>query len=191
MSVVPENKPEAIDGHQVKETEVVPHVVEVYSVFSSGMRLYLTYLLGIVLLISTLTKTCLSEPAKQRVRWRPIQVFTSFRIILYPDAASILLMIAPSYAVYYTFQAAVPVIFSEVYQYNTLEIGLALMPVLAGLTGGGILAAAALLVDVFPESPSTAFASAQIARCGFEVNDLITFTMQSLSPPENLLILPQ
>ncbi|EPE35697.1 MFS general substrate transporter [Glarea lozoyensis ATCC 20868] len=448
MSVVPENKPEAIDGHQVKETEVVPHVVEVYSVFSSGMRLYLTYLLGIVLLISTLTstiyapllsllsthfsvsiqsinltvtvyaifqalspaffasladafgrrpvllgvlaiyacaslgltlnkssygvllalralqsiggsatvpiaygivadvavpsqrgkmlgpiqstcnaicavspviggaialgsggvvwvflslliiavlllvlvaftlpetarnvvgngslpvsgiwrtwmsfishtkryepsrKTCLSEPAKQRVRWRPIQVFTSFRIILYPDAASILLMIAPSYAVYYTFQAAVPVIFSEVYQYNTLEIGLALMPVLAGLTGGGILAgklldmnyakfarkcnidttaldknnlrdfhieaaryrhclpfilsetaliiaygwvvqlhvhpalpmilqfficatstvmtytAAALLVDVFPESPSTAFASAQIARCG-------------------------
>ena len=181
--------------------------------------------------------------------WRPIQAFAAFRIILYPDAASVLSMVSPSYSVYYTFQAAVPVIFAEVYDYNELEIGLALLPVLLGLTGGGILAgklldrnyaktagcckadistlnegslqnfpieaaryrnclpfillevalivgygwviqlqvhpaaplimqfficaastvmthtAAALLVDIFPERPSTAFASAQIARC--------------------------
>lgn len=189
-------------------------------------------------------------PERQKFQWRPIQAFASLRIILYPDAASVLSMVAPSYSVYYTFQAAVPVIFADVYGYNELEIGLVLLPVLLGLTGGGILAgklvdrnyaktarscntdvgtldreslqnfpieaaryrnclpfilfetvlivgygwvvqlhvhpaiplimqflicaastvmtntASALLVDIFPERPSTAFASAQIARCG-------------------------
>lgn len=38
------------------------------------------------------------------------------------------------------FQAAIPVIFAEVYGYNELEIGLALLPLLDGLISGGIIA---------------------------------------------------
>jgi hypothetical protein len=77
---------------------------------------------------------------KRRPSWRPINAFASLRIILYLDAAAVLLMVSTSYSVYYTFQAAVPVIFAQIYGYNELEIGLALLPVLLGLTGGGILA---------------------------------------------------
>jgi MFS family permease len=49
-------------------------------------------------------------------------------------------MVACSYSVYYTFQVAIPVIFSEIYGYNELLIGLAFLPGLAGLTIGGIIA---------------------------------------------------
>lgn len=64
----------------------------------------------------------------------------SFRIILYPDAAAVLWMIASSYSVYYTFQVATPVIFADIYGYNELQIGLSFLPGLAGMTVGGIIA---------------------------------------------------
>ncbi|KAF1850163.1 MFS general substrate transporter [Cucurbitaria berberidis CBS 394.84] len=179
------------------------------------------------------------------------RVVDSLRIILHPDAAAILRMIASSYGVYYTFQVAISVIFADVYAYNELQIGLAFLPGLSGMTIGGIIAgrlidanyakaaqkhnidisqtekldltdfpieyaryrmivpfivaqtalvtsygwavqqhvhpavpiilqfficalstllshtASALLVDVFPDVPSTAYASSQLARCGF------------------------
>lgn len=72
--------------------------------------------------------------------WRPLSAFASLRIVLYPDAAAVLCMVASSYSVYYTFQVAVPVIFDEVYGYNELEIGLAFLSGLAGMTIGGIIA---------------------------------------------------
>lgn len=190
------------------------------------------------------------NPAKKRQAWRVLNTFASFRIILYKDAAVVLWMVASSYSVYYTFQVAIPVIFDDIYRYNELEIGLVLLPGLAGMTIGGIIAgklvdrnyaitakkhnveaseknegfridfplevaryrncfvfilieallvisygwavhfrvhpavpivlqfficgistllshtASALLVDIFPETSSTAYASGQIMRCG-------------------------
>ncbi len=187
---------------------------------------------------------------KGRPTWRPLSAFASLRIILYPDAAAVLWMVASSYSVYYTFQVAISVIFEEVYGYNELEIGLTFLPGLAGMTIGGIIAgklvdrnyattlrkhnadvsnkegnkvkdvpleiaryrrcfpfiiletalvagygwavrshvhpsiplimqfficgtstllshtSSALLVDIFPDTPSTAYASGQIMRCG-------------------------
>ncbi|KAH8911218.1 MFS general substrate transporter [Coniochaeta sp. PMI_546] len=64
----------------------------------------------------------------------------SFRIILYPDAAAVLWMVATSYSVYYTYQVAIPVIFADIYHYNELQIGLTFLPGLAGMTLGGIVA---------------------------------------------------
>lgn len=75
-----------------------------------------------------------------KLTWRPLRAFTSLRIILYPDAAAVLWMVASSYSVYYTFQVAIPVIFEEIYGYNELEIGLTFLPGLAGMTVGGIIA---------------------------------------------------
>lgn len=72
--------------------------------------------------------------------WRLLGAFASFRIILYPDTAAVLWMVASSYSVYYTFQVAIPVIFEEIYGYNELEIGLTFLPGLAGMTIGGIIA---------------------------------------------------
>ncbi|EHK27170.1 uncharacterized protein TRIVIDRAFT_217764 [Trichoderma virens Gv29-8] len=80
------------------------------------------------------------NPGKKRQAWRISNTFASFRIILYKDAAFVLWMVASSYSVYYTFQVAIPVIFSEIYKYNELEIGLVLLPGLAGMTIGGIIA---------------------------------------------------
>jgi MFS family permease len=48
-------------------------------------------------------------------------------------------MIAATYSVYYTFQAAIPVIFAEVYGYIELQIGLVLLAGLAGMTLGSLL----------------------------------------------------
>ncbi|KAK8110222.1 uncharacterized protein PG998_006679 [Apiospora kogelbergensis] len=73
-------------------------------------------------------------------RWRPIMLLQSLRIILYPDAAAVLWMIATSYCVYYTFQVAIPVIYHDVYGYNDLEVGLTFLPGLVGMTVGGIIA---------------------------------------------------
>lgn len=185
------------------------------------------------------------------VRKSILRAFDWMRIIVYPDAAVTMWMIASSYVIYYTFQVAIPVIFHDVYAYNELEIGLVFLPGLSGMTIGGILAgklidanyaretnkqsikasqdaetshdafpleraryrmivpficmetaliagygwavqrqvhpavpivmqfficalstllshtASALLVDVFPKSPSTAYASGQFARCEF------------------------
>ncbi|KUI53871.1 MFS antiporter QDR2 [Cytospora mali] len=176
-----------------------------------------------------------------RPPWRPSSLLASLRIIFYPDAAAVLLTISVSYCVYYTVQTAIPVIFEGIYGFNSLEVGCALLPVLAGLTVGGIIAgklldinyaktakadstapsfpierarfrnfwpfiflevalvvgfgwavryrvhpavplileffavgvstvlshsASALLVDIFPDASSTAYASGQIARCG-------------------------
>lgn len=183
-------------------------------------------------------------------KWNVLSVLQSLRIIFYPDAAAVLWMVATSYSVYYTFQVAIPTIYKDVYSYNELEIGLAFLPGLAGMTIGGIIAgklvdrnfakvarkenmvidrqksdtlkdfpieaaryqnclvfvvfevalvvgygwavlygvhpavplvmqfficglstllshtASALLVDIFPESSSTSYASGQIMRCG-------------------------
>ena len=72
--------------------------------------------------------------------WRFLSIFDSLRIILYPDAVAVLWMVASSYAVYYTFQVAIPVISNEYYGYNELQIGLSFLPGLAGMTIGGIIA---------------------------------------------------
>jgi MFS family permease len=79
-------------------------------------------------------------PVDGKLTWRPLSAFASVRIIFYPDAAVVLWMVASSYSVYYTFQVAIPVIFEEIYGYNELEIGLAFLPGLAGMTIGGIIA---------------------------------------------------
>lgn len=73
-------------------------------------------------------------------RWQPLSAFASLRIILHPDAAAVLWMVASSYSVYYTYQVAIPTIFEQVYGYNELLIGLALLPGLAGMTVGGAMA---------------------------------------------------
>ncbi|KAH9432851.1 hypothetical protein MCOR27_010154 [Pyricularia oryzae] len=61
-------------------------------------------------------------------------------IILHADSALVLWVIASSYTVYYIFQVAVPVVFSDIYGYNSLEIGLSMLPGLAGMTIGGMIA---------------------------------------------------
>jgi len=76
----------------------------------------------------------------ERRRWKPLSVLASLRIMLHPDAAAVLWMVASSYSVYYTFQVAIPTIFDEIYGYNDLFIGLAFLPGLAGMTIGGIIA---------------------------------------------------
>ncbi|KAI2472268.1 MFS general substrate transporter [Annulohypoxylon bovei var. microspora] len=79
-------------------------------------------------------------------KWRPGIAFASLRILLYKDASAVLWMVALTYSIYYTFQVAIPVIFSEIYSYNELEIGLVFLPGLAGMTIGGMIAGK--LVDI-------------------------------------------
>lgn len=174
--------------------------------------------------------------------WKPSRLLSSLRIIAHPDAASVLGVIAVSYCIYATLLTVVPTIFDDLYDFNSLQQGCALLPALAGLTFGGIIAgrlidrnyrktteiekvgdsalsieraryrnwtpvvlaevallvafgwaveyhvhpvvplileffvvatstimshtANALLVDIFPNTSSTAYASGQIARCG-------------------------
>lgn len=88
-----------------------------------------------------------SRSATSRIRptWTVKAAVHSLRIILYPDAAAILWMVATSYSVYYTLQVAIPVIYDELYYYNDFEVGLTFLPGLAGMTIGGI--AAGKLVD--------------------------------------------
>lgn len=76
----------------------------------------------------------------ERRPWTISAALGAFRIIVIPDATAVLWMIATSYVVYYTFQVAIPVIFSEVYHYNELQIGLTFLPGLVGMTLGGIVA---------------------------------------------------
>ena len=61
-------------------------------------------------------------------------------MVLHPDAAPVLWMVASSYSVYYTYQVAIPVVFHDIYGFNELETGLAFLPGLAGMTLGGIAA---------------------------------------------------
>lgn len=61
-------------------------------------------------------------------------------IILHADAALVLWVVASSYMIYYMFQVAVPVIFADMYGYNDLQIGLSMLPGLAGMTIGGMIA---------------------------------------------------
>jgi len=75
-----------------------------------------------------------------RPAWKPQNFLDSLRMFLHPDAALVLLMVASSYCVYYTYQVAIPVIFDQVYGYNELEIGLTFLPGLAGMTIGGVVA---------------------------------------------------
>lgn len=81
-----------------------------------------------------------STTSQARPKWTVKAAVHSLRIILYPDAAAILWMVATSYSVYYTFQVAIPVIYDEVYHYNDFQIGLTFLPGLAGMTMGGIVA---------------------------------------------------
>lgn len=80
------------------------------------------------------------DTASVKRKWNVLGAFESLRIIFYPDAAAVLWMVATSYTVYYTFQVAIPIIYENVYSYNDLEIGLAFLPGLAGMTTGGIIA---------------------------------------------------
>ncbi|KFX99172.1 hypothetical protein O988_04014 [Pseudogymnoascus sp. VKM F-3808] len=81
-----------------------------------------------------------SQSDNEKSAWKVLSIFDSLRILLYPDAAAVLWMVASSYTVYYTFQVAIPVIFDEYYAYNALQIGLSFLPGLAGMTIGGIIA---------------------------------------------------
>lgn len=82
----------------------------------------------------------LSCSVDERRPWTIPAALGAFRILVIPDATAVLWMIATSYVVYYTFQVAIPVIFSEVYHYNELQIGLTFLPGLVGMTLGGIVA---------------------------------------------------
>ncbi|TGJ86287.1 hypothetical protein E0Z10_g2477 [Xylaria hypoxylon] len=80
------------------------------------------------------------HPAENRKPWTISATLDAFRIIAVRDATAVLWMIATSYSVYYTFQVAIPAIFAEVYHFNELQIGLALLPGLIGMTMGGFVA---------------------------------------------------
>jgi MFS family permease len=82
----------------------------------------------------------LGSASESRQRWSLREAAAPFRIILHKDAFAVLWMVASSYSIYYTFQVAIPVIFDEVYGYNELQVGLAFLPGLAGMTIGGIVA---------------------------------------------------
>ncbi|KAL1866720.1 hypothetical protein Daus18300_006664 [Diaporthe australafricana] len=75
-----------------------------------------------------------------RPQWGLMMAFHSLRIILYPDTAAVLWMVATSYSVYYTFQVAIPIIFADIYHYHYFTVGLTFLPGLAGMTIGGIVA---------------------------------------------------
>jgi hypothetical protein len=62
------------------------------------------------------------------------------RIVLHPDASAIPYIIASSYGIYYTFQVAIPVIYTELHRYNQLQVGLVFLPSLAGMTIAGKIA---------------------------------------------------
>ncbi|KAI3391819.1 hypothetical protein diail_6781 [Diaporthe ilicicola] len=79
-------------------------------------------------------------PSMPRPQWGLLMASYSLRIILYPDAAAVLWMVATSYSVYYTFQVAIPIIFADVYHYDYFTVGLTFLPGLAGMTIGGIVA---------------------------------------------------
>lgn len=71
-----------------------------------------------LLLRSLMAKTkdeSLSTTQQARPKWVVEMDVHSLRIILCPDAAVILWMVATSYSVYYTFQVAIPVIYDEIY----------------------------------------------------------------------------
>jgi MFS family permease len=89
---------------------------------------------------SEASKNPVQEGRKRTWKLLTTALFASLRIILFPDATAVLWMVAWSYSVYYTIQVAIPVIFKEVYGYNELEIGLAFLPGLAGMTIGCIIA---------------------------------------------------
>ncbi|KAL2066809.1 hypothetical protein VTL71DRAFT_1233 [Oculimacula yallundae] len=82
----------------------------------------------------------------EQPRWNILSPLGALRIILYPDAAAVLVMIATSYTVYYTIQVAIPVIYKDIYGFNDLFVGLTFLPGLAGMTLGGILAGK--LIDI-------------------------------------------
>ncbi|KAL9597353.1 MAG: hypothetical protein Q9179_004291 [Wetmoreana sp. 5 TL-2023] len=97
----------------------------------------------LALLIIAVISLLLVEPRLQedgKPVWRPLSAFISLRLVLYPDAAAVLCMIASSYSVYYTFQVAIPTTFDEIYGFNALEVGLGFLPSLAGMIIGGIIA---------------------------------------------------
>jgi MFS family permease len=72
--------------------------------------------------------------------WKPLRVLDALRIMFYPDAALILWLIACSYSMYYALQVVIPVIYDQVYGFTELQIGLAFLPGLAGMTFGGLVA---------------------------------------------------
>ena len=74
-----------------------------------------------------------------RIVWRPLSVFVSLRLILYLDAAIVLSVIASSYSVYYTFQVAILPIIDKIYGFYALEVGLAFIPGLVGMTIEGFI----------------------------------------------------
>ncbi|KAI1329083.1 major facilitator superfamily domain-containing protein [Xylariaceae sp. FL0255] len=204
-----------------------------------------------------------SDLRNDKASWTLLTVLGAFRIIVIRDATAVLWMIGTSYVVYYTFQVAIPVIFADLYDYNELQIGLATLPGLVGMTAGGIVAgklldrnykhvaeansvstdkksasdllsfpvevaryrnclyfvllelvlvvgygwavayrahpsipiilqfficgtstllshtASALLVDIFPDQSSTAYAAAQVVRCGLSA--VFSATLQPLT----------
>lgn len=181
-----------------------------------------------------------SSQQRPKEPWKPWSLLSSLRIMVHPDAASVLCVVAVSYVIYSTLMTAVPTLFEDIYGFNSLEQGCAVLPALAGVTCGGLVAgrlmdrnydksktagngcinaieraryrhcipvilaevalltgygwaieyrvhpaaplvleffavatstimahtSSALLVDIFPDIASTAYASGQIARCG-------------------------
>jgi MFS family permease len=77
------------------------------------------------------------QPGKEMTRsWSPLSLFAAFKVFTYPDGVAVLWMLACSYSAYYILQVAIPVIFDDVYHWNALEIGLACLPGLLGLSFG-------------------------------------------------------
>lgn len=66
--------------------------------------------------------------------------FICVKILLIPEAALILWVIASSYSVWYVIQTIIPVIFQQTYKYNELQIGLAYLHDRGGLVFGGLAA---------------------------------------------------
>ncbi|KAJ2890867.1 hypothetical protein MKZ38_001254 [Zalerion maritima] len=81
-----------------------------------------------------------SPPPQKRPPFRPRTLVSPLLIIFHRDSFPILWTVASSYCVHYTYQVAIPVIFSEIYHYNELQIGLSFLPGLAGMTIGGFIA---------------------------------------------------
>lgn len=66
--------------------------------------------------------------------------FMCVKILLVPEAALILWVVASSYSVWYVIQTIIPTIFQQTYRYNELQIGLAYLPGCGGLVFGGLAA---------------------------------------------------
>jgi MFS family permease len=76
-------------------------------------------------------------PSKRRVRL--MNPLTILKMALWKDAALILVLGGVNYAVWNSYLAMIPYLYSHVYNFNQIEIGLAYLPGAVGVISGGVI----------------------------------------------------